>query len=245
MMQTSNVIKMGQIGDVWKGGIAKSITFSVTEECNFACRYCYMTGKNSNNKMSFETAKKAVDYILSNRDLFDDEAVIWEFVGGEPLIEIDLIDKVSDYIKQQMYILDHPWFNDYMFNFSTNGLLYHTVKVQNYIKKNKGHLSIGISVDGNKIKHDMQRIKPDGSGTYDDVMKNVPLWLEQFPNASTKATFSHDDLPYLKDSVISLWENNIKIVAANVVFENVWQEGDDLVFEEQLKSLGDYILENG
>lgn len=244
IMQNFNQIKMGQLPEMAFKGIAKTITFSVTEECNLACRYCYMTGKNSKNKMSFETAKKTVDYILSNRELFNEEAVVWEFVGGEPFIEIDLIDRISDYIKQQMYILNHPWFNKYMFSFATNGLLYSTPKVQRYIAKNSTHISIGISIDGNKIKHDLQRVKKDGSGSYDDVMKSVPLWLKQFPNAATKSTFAHDDLPYLKDSIISLWNNGITTVAANVVFEDVWEDGDDKVFENQLTELADYILDN-
>ena len=237
-------IKMGQLAQQWRNGDAKSITFCVTEDCNLACKYCYMTGKNKRNKMNFTTAKRAIDYILSNRQIFNDEAVVWEFIGGEPFLEIDLIDQICDYIKFQMYRLDHPWFSAYMFNFSSNGVLYDTLKVQNYIKKNKGHLSIGISIDGNKIKHDLQRVKPDGTGSYDDVVKNVPLWQKQFPGNSTKATFAHEDLPFLKDSIISLWNLGIKIVSANVVFEDVWTDGDDIIFENQLKELADYILEN-
>lgn len=234
---------MGQLPRAWKE-LAKSITFCVTEDCNLACKYCYMIGKNTKNKMSFQVAKKAVDYILSNRDYFNDEAVVWEFIGGEPFIEIDLIDRISDYIKQQMYLLNHPWFDAYRFNFSSNGLLYDTPKVQKYIWKNRGHISIGISIDGNKIKHDLQRVKKDGSGSFDDIIKNVPLWLSQFPEATTKATFSHDDLPYLKDSVIELWNMGIINVAANLVFEDVWVDGDDIIFENQLKELADYTIEN-
>lgn len=237
-------IKMGTLPQNWGGNSVKTVTFSVTEKCNLACKYCYMTGKNSKNKMTFETAKKVVDYVLENKDFFNEEAVIWEFIGGEPFLEIDLIDEISDYIKEKMYVLNHKWFGNYIFNFATNGLLYNSPKVQNYIKKNRRHISIGISVDGNKIKHDLQRIKVDGSGSYDDVIKNVPLWLSQFPGSSTKATFAHDDLPYLKDSVISLWNNNIKIVAANIVFEDVWEDGDDIIFENQLIELADYILDN-
>lgn len=240
----NETIMMGKLSPVWNEGTSKSITFCVTEDCNLACKYCYMTGKNSKTKMSFETAKAAVDYILSNREEFPEPSVAWDFIGGEPFIEIELIDKICDYIKEQMYNLNHPWFNSYRFSFSTNGLLYHTDKVQQYINKNKNHLSIGMSVDGNKLKHDLQRVKPNGSGSYDDIVKNVPLWLEQFPNGSTKATFSHNDLPYLKDSIISLWDIGIKIVAANVVFEDVWEEGDDEIIEEQLKGLADYVIEN-
>jgi len=143
-----------------------------------------------------------------------------------------------------MFLLNHRWFNSYRLSFSSNGLLYGTPAVQKYIKKNQYHLSIGLSVDGNKIKHNLQRVKPDGSGSYDDVAKNVPLWLRQFPSASTKATFAHADIPYLKDSIISLWNITIKIVSANVVFEDVWEEGDDIIMEQQLRELADYVLEN-
>ncbi len=244
-MEKNKTIYMGDLPDNWEGlGNPKNITFSVTEDCNLACKYCYMTGKNHTKRMSFETAKKAVDYFLANRDIFDNKSVIWEFIGGEPFLEIDLIDKLTDYIKQQMFLLDHPWFNSYRLSFSTNGLLYNTPKVQHYIKKNLKHLSIGISIDGNKIKHDLQRVKPDGSGSYDEVIKNVPLWLKQLPGGSTKATFAHADIPYLKDSIISLWNLGIKSVAANVVFEDVWEDGDDLILEQQLKELADYVLEN-
>lgn len=235
---------MGTLPKSWGGNSVKNITFCVTESCNLKCKYCYMSGKNDNKKMSFEVAKNAVDYILSKPDIFNEEAVIWDFIGGEPFLEIDLIDKITDYIKFRTYELKHQWFNKYRLCFSSNGILYDNLKVQKYLEKNRLHISIGISVDGNKLKHDLQRIKLDGSGSYDDVVKNVPLWLKQFPGAMTKATFSHDDLPYLKDSIISLWDIGITNVAANIVFEDVWKDGDTDIFENQLKELADYVIEN-
>lgn len=239
-------VKMGQLAPGWPidGRIAKTITFCVTENCNLACKYCYMTRKNDNRRMTFEVAKKTIDTILEDKTFFSEGAVIWDFIGGEPFLEIDLIDEISDYLKQQMFIRDHPWFNAYRFSFATNGILYSSEKVQRYIKKNKNHLSIGISIDGNKIKHDLQRVYRDGRGSYDDVVKNIPLWKEQFGEVMTKATFSSDDLPYLKDSIISLWDIGVSIVAANVVFENSWKDNDDLIFEKQLMELADYVIEN-
>ncbi|WP_178382066.1 radical SAM peptide maturase, CXXX-repeat target family [Paenibacillus sp. P32E] len=236
--------QMGEFTKDWRDNEAQVITFCITEDCNLACKYCYIVGKNTTNKMSFEIARDAVDFILKNSDDFKREAVIWEFIGGEPFLEIDLIDRICDYIKVQMYTLDHPWFGNYRFSFSSNGIYYSTQKVQNFIKKNHHKVSIGISVDGNQTKHDLQRIFPDGSGSYDLVVNSVPLWQEQFPNTHTKATFSHEDLPHLMDSVISLWNLGIKDVSANIIYEDVWHEGDNLVFEEQLKKLADYIIEN-
>lgn len=242
----SRAYEMGQMLKSWKNGLAKSIMFIVTEDCNLICKYCYLTGKNKINKMNFETAKQAIDMLLDDKKMSDCyHSVIWEFIGGEPFIEIELIDQICDYIKLQMYQKDHIWFNSYRFNFSTNGILYDNPAVQKYIAKNHRHLSVAITIDGTKKKHDLNRVYPDGRGSYDDVLKNVPLWMKQFPGISTKVTFASVDLPYLKESIIHLWDLGLKNVPANIVFENVWQEGDDLIFENQLRELADYILDNG
>lgn len=242
----TNNISMGNSMNNWNGNgkKMKTITLCVTEDCNLVCKYCYMTGKNNKKKMAFDTAKKCVDYFINNREIFSEGAVVWEFIGGEPFLEIDLIDKICDYIKIEMYRKDHPWFDAYRFSISTNGILYHTDKVQKFIFKNRNHLSIGISVDGNQVKHDQQRIYPNGKGSYNDVVKNVSLWQKQFPNMNTKATFTHEDIPYLKNSIINLWNLGINNVAANIVFEDVWHDGDDLILENQLNELADYVIEN-
>ena len=65
----------------------KQVTFIVTKDCQLACKYCYLVGKNSNETMSFEVAKKAVDYILSEK--VKDDSVVWDFMGGEPFMEIE------------------------------------------------------------------------------------------------------------------------------------------------------------
>lgn len=229
----------------WLEGAAKTITFIVTKDCQLACKYCYLVGKNENERMSFNTAKAVVDYVLDNRDFFNEESVIWEFIGGEPFIEIDLIDKICDYIKTQMFVKNHHWFNSYRFNFATNGINYHTKKVQDFIKKNWTHLSIGITIDGTRQKHDLNRVyKISEKGSYDDVVANIPLWLEQFPTGGTKVTISSADIPYIRESVLHLYSLGIHEVNINVVYEDVWHEGDDIIFEEQLVKLADDIIDN-
>lgn len=229
----------------WKEGVAKSITFIVTKDCQLACKYCYLVGKNSNERMSFEVAKKAIDYILNNKELFLEESVIFDFIGGEPFLEIDLIDKVCDYIKMQLFTLDHHWFNSYRFSFSTNGINYHDSKVQKFIEKNIDHLSIGITIDGTEKKHDLNRIyKNSYKGSYVDVVKNIPLWLKQFPTGGTKVTISSEDIPYICESVLHLYSLGIHEVSINVVYEDVWKENDDILFDYQLMQLADKIIEN-
>lgn len=238
----------------WKAGDSKSITFIVTKDCQLACKYCYLVGKNSKERLSWKTAKKAIDFLLNHEDDFKEESVIWDFIGGEPFLEIDLIDQICDYIKAEMFRLNHHWFNSFRFSFSTNGINYDSEKVQRFIQKNRNHLSIGITIDGTREKHDLNRIwktkdgfspKPeDEKGSYDDVVRNIPLWLKQFPDASTKVTISSADIKYIKDSVLHLYSLGIHEVNINVVFEDVWHEGDDLEFENQLMLLADTIIDN-
>lgn len=230
----------------WQEGMSKHITFIVTKDCQLACKYCYLVGKNAKERMPWEVAKQAIDYILEHEDEMEEESVVWDFIGGEPFLEIDLIDRICDYLKIEMFKRNHHWFNSYRFSFSTNGINYHTDKVQQFIKKNQEHLSIGITIDGTEKKHNLNRIyKGDGHGSYSDVVRNIPLWLEQFPGAATKATISSADIPYIKESVLHLYSLGIHEVNINCVFEDVWQKGDDKLFEDQLMELADAIIDNG
>lgn len=249
----TTVIKDNDHG--WEDGMSKNITFIVTKDCQLACKYCYLVGKNTKERMTWDIAKHAIDYILSHEDQFREKSVVWDFIGGEPFIEIDLIDKICDYLKTEMFRTNHHWFDSYRFSFSTNGINYHTEKVQNFIKKNIDHLSIGITIDGTQKKHDLNRIwktagmeyglmptPEEERGSYDAVVKNIPLWLSQFPNAGTKVTISSADIPYIKESVLHLYSLGIHEVNINCVFEDVWKDGDDELFEEQLLQLADAII---
>ena len=107
----------------WQSGMAKNITFIVTKDCQLACKYCYLIGKNTKERMSWEIAKAAIDYILDHEEDMKEESVIWDFIGGEPFLEIDLIDKICDYLKVEMYRRNHHWFNSFRFSFSTHPLV--------------------------------------------------------------------------------------------------------------------------
>lgn len=226
----------------WGRGNVQSIDFIVTEDCNLRCKYCYICHKKANRVMSFETAKKFIDYIFSEK-ITREEGVILGFIGGEPFLEVDLIDRIVEYFKIRSFELGISWWWNYRISITTNGLNYHTEKVQRFIRKNRDKLSISITIDGTKEKHDLQRVFPDGRGSYDAIIKNIPLYLSQFPG-TTKVTFASDDLPLLKESIVHLWNMGIYDISANVVFEDVWKYGDDNIFENQLIELADYMIEN-
>ena len=222
----------------------RTITFIVTKECQLRCKYCYLIGKNSHERMPVELAQKVIDYILSNPVRFPEKSVVFDFIGGEPLLEIHLIDQITSYAVSRVDALSHHWKDKYRIRITTNGLLYGKKDVQDYIEKYKEKLSISISFDGIKEKHDLNRIFQSGEGSYDRIIPNIHLWQKQFPREGTKMVVSHDDLKYVKNSAIHLIELGIKTIDINTVVEDVWQPDDEFLFEQQLIELADYILDN-
>lgn len=117
---------------------SKCITFQVTEDCNLRCSYCYQ-GCKTHRKMSLETAKAAVDMLLAadertNQYITSTEVagVVLDFIGGEPLLEVELIDQILDYFVAQTFRLHHPWATRWKASMSTNGTLYFRPEVQRF-----------------------------------------------------------------------------------------------------------------
>ena len=194
--------------------------------------------------MSFDIAKLAVDRVLSTEEMFPEEKVVWDFIGGEPLLEIELIDMIVEYIEDRLQELKHHWMNNSSIRITTNGLLYCSEKVQKFVRKYKNILDISISIDGNKTKQDLNRIFPNGRGSYDIVLKGVNKWVTQFENVATKMVISSDDLPYVFESAVHLLELGVCRLDMNLVVEDIWKEGDDKILEVQLIKFADYVIEH-
>ena len=120
--------------------LSRTVTFQVTDDCNLACSYCYETHKG-HKSMKLETAKKFIDKLLSGEDGFKEyidpsfsPAIIIEFIGGEPFMEIELIDQIADYFKKRSIELRHPWATKYCFSICSNGTLYFDDRVQRFIR---------------------------------------------------------------------------------------------------------------
>ena len=90
-----------------KKGTRFSPSLCVTHSCNLDCVYCYQN-HDGNNRMSFETACNCIDWIFANIPE-DMNGVEITFIGGEPFLEIDLIDRICDYLKTEMFRLRHHW----------------------------------------------------------------------------------------------------------------------------------------
>ena len=104
-----------------------TFTYQVTEDCTLACSYCYQNNK-SPKRMTWDIAKRATDYILSDKsDYINTQkqgGLIAEFIGGEPLMEIELITEITEYLKKELFQMGHPWLNFHRFSVCSNSTEY-------------------------------------------------------------------------------------------------------------------------
>lgn len=229
----------------------RNVTFQVTDACNLCCTYCYQINKG-HHVMPFEIAKKFIDMLLSYETSEDNEYInlensnglIMEFIGGEPFLEIELIDKITDYFISEMYRLRHPWATRYMISICSNGLLYFDPKVQAYLNKHKHHLSFSVTVDGNKVLHDSCRIRPDGSGSYDAAIAAVKDWVSKGNYMGSKMTIAPANVTYTFDAIKSLIETGYDDINVNCVYEKGWTAEHARILYEQLKLVADYMIDN-
>jgi len=226
------------------------ITIQVTEECNLQCTYCYQHDKTV-SKLDIETGKRFIDLILasderSSKYIKSKECpgVVLNFIGGEPFLEVDLVDELTDYFIQRMIELDHPWLNRYRLAFSSNGMCYFEPKVQKYLNKNIGHLSMTITIDGNKELHDLCRLDLEGHGSYDRAFAAAQDWYQKTGQIETKVTISPDNVLYLSSAIIDFIKAGRHVVNANCVYEEGWKPEHASLLYNELKRIADFLLDN-
>lgn len=225
-----------------------TVTFQVTDGCNLKCSYCYQINK-STHIMSWEVAKQFCDYLLSTSlTEYTNETVdglVIEFIGGEPFLAIDLIDKITDYLLTSMITLHHPWAYKSKISICSNGTLYFEPKVQEYIKKYNQFLSLSITLDGNKQLHDMCRIFPNGEGSYDKALAAIQHAQKYYNQAaSTKLTLAPTNIQYTFEAVKNFIELGFKDIHLNCVFEEGWTIDHAKILYNELIKLADYIIAN-
>ena len=238
--------------EIYKNKIqTPSITFQVTDACNLCCSYCYQINKG-HHVMPLEVAQKFIDLLLENNENTQQyldtracDAVILDFIGGEPLLEINLIDQILDYFIKRIIETDHPWQYNWRVSMSSNGTLYFNPEVQKFMDKWMDHLSFNVSIDGNKQLHDSCRVFPDGSGSYDMAMAAVRHYVDiRHGFMGSKMTLAPENINYTYEAVKGLIEEGYTEINLNCIFEKGWTNEHATILYNQLKELANYILDN-
>lgn len=233
------------------GGHCQDITLQVTEACNMRCTYCYQHNKTG-AMMDFETGKKFVDMVLDADERVsgyinskESLGCVLSFIGGEPLLAIDLIDKLTDYFIHRLFTEKHLWATRYRINICSNGLLYFDTKVQKYIAKHYNHLDFSVSIDGCEELHDSCRVDAQGKGTYTRALAAAQHYHDHFGGyVGTKVTLSPTNVQYTFAAVKNLLDLGFREININCVYESGWNNEHASVLYTELKKVSDWIVEH-
>ena len=225
--------------------VSRTFTMQVTDACNLACKYCYQINK-STRRMSFETAKLAIDKLLSGEDGFKDyidsdtvPSIVLEFIGGEPFLEIELIDKIVDYFKLRTIVLNHPWAQKHVLSICSNGVMYRDPRVQRFLQKHRDILRFSVTVDGTQELHDSCRVFPDGSPSYHLAHDAAIDWMSRGYEMGSKITIAPGNIKYFADSMLAMVKDGYNIINANCVFEKGWTHEHAVELYKQCKKFTD------
>lgn len=230
--------------------LTRNVTFQVTDDCPMSCSYCYQ-GHKGHKKMSKEVAKQGVDLLFhmyeENNSPFINrktKAIILDFIGGEPLMAIDIIDYICTYFVQKCLELDHPWLYTWRASMTSNGALYFEPKVQEFLHKFKGFVSFSITLDGPKEIHDACRVYHDGRGNFDDAYAAMKHFNSHYyEELGTKVTIAPENLHNLNKIVDFFIGEGMKLIHANCVNEAKWTYDQAKLFYAELKKMADRLLE--
>lgn len=154
---------------------ALAITMELGQACNLACPYCYQNSYRDSAVITEDARDRLLRYIeavvTSRRRPITD--VAFRFIGGEPLLQkakvLQTVEELSA-LGARLGIAMHT-------QMDTNGLL-----IDEAVIRALDALSITLT---NKADHNIMRIRHNGSGTYDALVKRLTRHAKHFNQYGT------------------------------------------------------------
>jgi len=160
--------------------------FSITNDCNFCCPYCYID-KDSND-FTLEKAISVIDKLLRACEKRNINELHIRFAGGEPLLcfcNIEECVRYTEKVKGKIAV---------RYSIITNGSLI-TENICKWILEN--NIYINVSLDGLNEYHDKTRKYRNGKDSFKDVYKSICLLSKHGIHITVLTTVTMDNLDHL------------------------------------------------
>jgi len=181
-------------------GVVKALCLHVAHTCNLNCEYCFASqGKYNGERavMSFETGKRALDFLVENSGTRRNLEV--DFFGGEPLMNWDVVKKLVLYARS----IEKQHNKNFRFTLTTNGVLIDDEVIE---FANREMSNVVLSLDGRKEIHDAYRVDYNGNGSWEKIVPKFQRFVEKRGNKDyyIRGTFTHANPDFLKDIEVML-----------------------------------------
>ena len=195
----------------------KAVCLNIIHACNLRCKYCFADEGEYNGhkgKMSLETAKKAIDYVVKRSGPRKNIEI--DLFGGEPTMMMDTIKEIIAYAREN----EAKWNKRIRFTMTTNATLL-TDEMMDYMDKELENII--LSIDGRKEVNDKVRIRFDGKGSYDQILQNIKKMVAKRDKTkahTVRGTFTRENLDFYEDVKMMVDEGFREISTEPVVLED-------------------------
>ena len=176
-------------------GVVKALCLHIAHTCNLNCSYCFASqGKYSGERavMSFETGKRALDFLIENSGTRRNLEV--DFFGGEPLMNFDVVKRLVEYARS----VEKAAGKNFRFTLTTNGMLIDDDVID---FANREMSNVVLSLDGRREIHDRFRVDMNGVGSFDRIIPKFQKLVEARGGKEyyMRGTFTHANPDFLED----------------------------------------------
>lgn len=173
----------------------KALCLHVAHTCNLNCAYCFAAqGKYHGERalMSFETGKRALDFLVENSGNRKNLEV--DFFGGEPLMNFDVVKRLVAYARS----IEKEKNKHFRFTLTTNGVLLDD-EVTEFA--NRECHNVVLSLDGRKSVHDRLRKTVNGQGSYDVIVPKFQEFVKKRGDNFyyVRGTFTKNNIDFTED----------------------------------------------
>jgi sulfatase maturation enzyme AslB (radical SAM superfamily) len=204
-----------------------------TKKCNLGCIYCYEEDKESEY-----TLKEVVENIDNIFKDIKDNIVHIEFLGGEPLLEFEIL-RDSFFYMEKNYAE-----NISSYTITTNGTILKE-EILSFLKENS-KISIAISMDGTQFANQLRFFKKDWKNSYFTVAENIKKIHDNGLEASVHIVTHPYNISYMFESIRHLHEelliNNIGIGTVESTIKINEEYCNE--FKKQIMLVADYVINN-
>ena len=224
-------------------GVIKALCLHVAHTCNLNCSYCFASqGKYHGDRavMSFETGKRALDFLIENSGTRRNLEV--DFFGGEPLLNFDVVKKLVAYARS----IEKQKNKNFRFTLTTNGMLIDDDVID---FANKEMSNVVLSLDGRKEIHDRFRVDYAGRGSWEQIVPKFQKLVKARggKNYYMRGTFTHANPDFLNDIKVMLdlgfTELSMEPVVCAHGDPSELTEEDMPIVKEQYEKLAELMLE--
>lgn len=207
--------------------LQQTVSIMITESCPLNCTYCYERHKSQ----SMMTVKKALEIVKQEITAnLRKRRVAIEFFGGEPFVNFEVIKEVVEYIE------NHYSDNLPIMFATTNGVLVHG-QIKSWLSKHKDTFICGLSLDGTRDMHNINRCN-----SFDSI--DIDFFASTYPSQGVKMTISQETLPHLSDGVIFAHSKGF-VVSCNLAYGIDWSKRENSgLLERELLKLIDFYIRN-